>query len=75
MTGNITNNTGVFESFMKSQAQTFRIHEYFYFINFQFYVMKGESAEGFILLYSILSGSFLLFLFILFMVSGRVFEA
>jgi hypothetical protein len=36
--------------------------------------MKGESEEGFILLYSILAGSFLLFLTVLFILSGKVFE-
>lgn len=36
--------------------------------------MKGQSEQGFILLYSILAGSFLLFVVILFILSNKVFE-
>ena len=46
------------------------------FINFQFYVMESYSSSpnSFIMLYSVLSGSFLLFVGLLFILSGKVFE-
>jgi hypothetical protein len=50
------------------------IHEYFYFINFQFYVMKGNSERDFIMLYALMAGLFFLFLLVLFLISGKVFE-
>jgi hypothetical protein len=52
----------------------FLIHEYFYFINFQFYVMTGNSEKDFIMLYAVMAGLFFLFLFVLILISGKVFE-
>ncbi len=52
----------------------FLIHEYFYFINFQFYVLTGNSEKAFIMLYVIMAGLFFLFLLTLVLISGKVFE-
>ncbi len=36
--------------------------------------MKGESESNFIMLYSVMAGLFFLFIFTLFLISGKVFD-
>jgi hypothetical protein len=79
LTANLTANStliggGVAASFLGSMPSKFLIHEYFYFINFQFYVMKGDSERDFLMLYAIMAGLFFLFLIVLILISGKVFE-
>jgi hypothetical protein len=52
----------------------FRIEEYFTFINFQFYVMQGESKHNFLILYGALSGILLFLICSMFAISGRIFD-
>lgn len=53
----------------------FRIEEYFTFINFQFYVMQGESKHNFLILYGALSGILVLLICSMFAISGRIFDS
>jgi hypothetical protein len=53
----------------------FRIEEYFTFINFQFYVMQGESKHNFLVLYGALSGILVFLICSMFAISGRIFDS
>jgi hypothetical protein len=62
-------------SFLASLPPRFRVDDYFVWINFQFYVMRQDSASQFYLLYSIVAGVFIAFVVFLIVISGKVFEA
>jgi hypothetical protein len=53
---------------------TFRVDQFFVFVNFHFYVMQGSTDASFVMLYSVLSGILVLFIFALYLTSGKVFE-
>lgn len=60
-------------SYSLHSTSTFRIDNAFEFVNFQFYVMQGQRNNGFLLLYSCLFGLFILFLLLLFTLTGKTF--
>lgn len=53
---------------------TFRLDFYFTFINFQMYTLSSSNAGTFLMVYSLISGLFFLFLITLFVMSSQAFE-
>ena len=53
----------------------FRIEDYFTFVNFQFYVMQGNTKYSFLVLYAAVSGILLFLIFSMFAMTGRIFES
>ena len=61
-------------SSIQSSFSSFRIDKELAFTNFHYYVMFGSSINQFLMLYCILNAIFVLFLFLLFATSGKIFQ-
>eukprot|EP00347_Sterkiella_histriomuscorum_P001449 403371996 len=56
-------------------SSKFRIDYYFTFTNFQIYILQQQSSSSFIILYSILTGLFMVFIGLLLALSDKLFIA